>query len=260
MKPYRTLLAAIATLPTLMPLAPPAFAHDLPVGDGKVTAYPAVGNVFACNQNFRTVGAPTGTFPIARSDPAYAFDTNTNSIAKVAMAFSVPSQPAKAETPGRLSRGMIGFTVTGVAFYNALDDAGNDAAAHEVQDLCSGHPQGRGQYHYHSSSPCLAGADRNALVGWALEGYPILGMVDASGRALGNADLDACHGCSENISIEWRTYDYAYRLTPEYPYTLGCFTGKVQRDTIKAIRAAMGPPRQRGVRGNLGQGPNARTR
>jgi hypothetical protein len=311
MKPYRTLLAALATLPALMPLAPPAFAHDLPVGDGKVTAYPAVGNVFACNQNFRTsgarhvgdwfhgdtwnpldkphvqgkvtwpqarfdiksngnqltvtgnglpVGAPTGTFPIARSDPAYAYDTNPNSIAKVAMEFSIPSQPAKAKTPGCLSMGMIGFTVTGVAFYNALDDAGNDAAAHEVQDLCNGHPQGKGQYHYHSSSPCLAGADRNALVGWALDGYPILGMVDASGRALSNADLDACHGRSENISIEGRAYDYAYRLTPEYPYTLGCFTGMVQRDTIKAIRAAMGPPRQRGVRGNLGQGPNARTR
>ena len=97
MKPYRTLRAALASLSALMRLAPPAFAHDLPVGDGKVTAYPAVGNVFACNQNFRTVGAPTGTFPIARSDPAYTYDANTNSIAKVAMAFSVPSQPAKAK-------------------------------------------------------------------------------------------------------------------------------------------------------------------
>ena len=55
--------------------------------------------------------------------------------------------------------GMIGFTVTGVALYNALDAAGRDAAAHEVQDLCDGHPQGRGQYHYHSSSPCLPGAE-----------------------------------------------------------------------------------------------------
>ena len=40
----------------------------------------------------------------------------------------------------------------------------------------------RGQYHYHSASPCLPGARENALVGWALDGYPILGMRDAQAR------------------------------------------------------------------------------
>jgi YHYH protein len=88
--------------------------------------------------------------------------------------------------------GMIGFTVNGVAFYNALDDAGNDAAAHEVQDLCDGHPQGKGQYHYHSGSSCLP-KGKNAVVGWALDGYPILSMYDAAGKFLTNADLDVCH-------------------------------------------------------------------
>jgi YHYH protein len=113
--------------------------------------------------------------------------------------------------------GMIGFTVTGVAIYRALDDAGLDAAAHEVQDLCNGHPQGQGQYHYHNGSPCLPGADSNAVVGWALDGYPILGL----------------------------TYASAYRLTPEYPDTMGCFSGQVMRETQAAIRQAMGPARVR---------------
>jgi hypothetical protein len=191
------------------------------------------------------VGQPTGKFPIARNDPAYAYDTNPNPIQPLELDFEIPRQPSKARQPGCLPMGMIGFTVTGVAIYSALDDAGRDAAAHEVQDLCNGHPQGKGQYHYHNSSPCLPGAEENAVVGWALDGYPILGMRDASGALVKNEDLDACHGRAEPVTVSGISYDYAYRLTQEYPYSLGCFTGQVMRQTRQSIRAAMGPPKQR---------------
>ncbi len=199
------------------------------------------------------VGQLTGSFPIQRSDPAYAYDTNPNPILQIALDFTIPRAPRKAAEPGCLSMGMIGFTTTGVALYNALDDAGLDAAAHEVQDLCNGHPQGKGQYHYHNSSPCVPGADRNAHVGWALDGYPILGMRDAGGALLDNADLDACHGRAEPVSIGGLTYDYAYRLTAEYPYILGCYTGQVLPATTASIRAQMGPPRQQVGRGQRHQ-------
>ena len=43
--------------------------------------------------------------------------------------------------------GMVGIALNGVVVYNALDDAGRDAAAYEVQDQCGGHPQGSGEYH-----------------------------------------------------------------------------------------------------------------
>lgn len=188
---------------------------------------------------------PTGTFPIASNDPAFQFDTNPNPITSIAMSFSIPLHPYPENIPSCLSMGMIGFTITGVAFYNALDDAGKDAAAHEVQDLCDGHPQGKGQYHYHSSSPCLPGANQNKIVGWALDGYPILGMVDGSGRQITNADLDACHGREEIVSTNGRTYNYAYRITAEYPYIMGCFTGKVLEETTQSLRASMGIPKQR---------------
>src|SRR5690606_23071745 len=112
-------------------------------------------------------GQPTGIFPIAHDDPAYQYDTNPNPIQAQDLSFKIPLKPTRAASPSCLPMGMIGFTNTGVALYNALDDAGRDAAAHEVQDLCDGHPQGKGQYHYHSSSPCLPGADRNEVVGWA---------------------------------------------------------------------------------------------
>ncbi len=204
-------------------------------------------DMLAVKSNGLPVDEPTGTFPIARDDPAYAYDTNPNPIAPQNLGFDIPLSPARAATPGCLPMGMIGFTVTGVAFYNALDDAGRDAAAHEVQDLCDGHPQAKGQYHYHSSSPCLPHAQENAVVGWALDGYPILGMVDAAGKQLTNADLDACHGRAEKVVVDGRSYDYAYRLTREYPYTLGCFSGQVLQETRQSIRQSMGPPRRRGA-------------
>lgn len=193
------------------------------------------------------VDQPTGIFPISPDDPAYVFDTNPNPIEAQSLAFDIPLDPVTASEPGCLPMGMIGFTLTGVAFYNALDDAGLDAAAHEVQDLCNGHPQGKGQYHYHNSSPCLPGADSNAVIGWALDGYPILGMRDAENRQITNADLDDCHGRAEKVSVDGRIYNYAYRLTAEYPYTLGCFSGQVLAETRQSIRQSMGLPRQRGA-------------
>lgn len=198
------------------------------------------------------VGQPTGAFPIDPSDPVFAFDTNPNPIRPQTLDFRIPAVPTRAEQPGCLPMGMIGFTLTGVALYNALDDAGNDAAAHEVQDLCNGHPQGKGQYHYHNSSPCLPGADRNAVVGWALDGYPILGSRDSQGRPLGNTDLDVCHGRKEDLLIDGRRYDYAYRMTAEYPYIIGCFSGQQLPETRQSIRKSMGPPRER--RGGRGPG------
>lgn len=199
-------------------------------------AMTARSDAVAVKGNGLPVGQPTGQFPITPGDPAYRYDTNPNSIRAQSLSFDIPANPRKATTPGCLPMGMIGFTTTGVALYNALDDAGRDAAAHEIQDNCDGHPQMTGQYHYHSGSPCLPGRDANQPVGWALDGYPILGMRDATGKLIRNADLDACHGRAERMTIAGRRYDYAYRLTPEYPYILGCFTGQVTEATLRAIR------------------------
>lgn len=272
-----------------------AAAQELPIGDGRVTSHPAVGNVFACSTTFRVGGArhdgpwmhgetwnpaekphvagrilwpeatwtltpggselliegnglpvdqPTGIFPIAMGDSVYRYDPNPNRIAAQDLEFAIPARPTFAAEPGCLPMGMIGFTTTGVALYNALDAAGLDAAAHEIQDLCDGHPQATSQYHYHNGSPCIPGADADSLVGWALDGFPILGRRDAHGAELTNDDLDACHGRSETVTVDGRTYQYAYRLTREYPYSLGCFKGQVLASTLRDIRAGLLPARQ----------------
>ncbi len=201
---------------------------------------------------------PTGNFPIARSDPAYQYDTNPNPIAAQNLDFSIPAEPQMASQPGCLRRGMIGFTLNGVALYNALDDAGLDAAAHEVQDECGGHPSGRGQYHYHAGSPCIPRINENAVVGYAIDGFPIMGSVGADGNAFTNAGLDVCHGRPEAVSVDGREYSYAYRVTAEYPYTLGCYKGVVARGINRAIREGLNERRQRG--GNRGNQQRQRDR
>jgi YHYH protein len=197
------------------------------------------------------VDEPTGRFPIEPSDSAYRYDTNPNHIEAQHLAFEIPAHPAAAPEPGCLPMGMIGFTVTGVAFYNALDDAGRDAAAHEIQDDCDGHPQANAQYHYHSASPCIPGVASDAVVGWALDGFPILGLKHADGSWVTDAQLDACHGRAERVTVDGRTYAYAYHLTREYPYTLGCFTGRVAARTLHDVHAGLDPSR-RGARGGRG--------
>jgi len=187
---------------------------------------------------------PTGAFPISPRDSAYRYDTNPNRVGAQHLDFEIPLRPVVAARPSCLPMGMIGFTVTGVALYSALDDAGRDAAAHEIQDDCDGHPQANAQYHYHSASPCIPGVDGNQLVGWALDGFPILGMRDGTGAELTDRDLDACHGRKEDVVVDGRRYAYAYHMTRTYPYTLGCFSGELLDSTLRAVRAGLEPSRR----------------
>jgi len=97
--------------------------------------------------------------------------------------------------------GMIGFALTSVALFNALDGMGRDAPAHEIQDTCQGHPERNGQYHYHDHSPRMidkrsAAGGHSDSVGYALDGFGIYGLCGSSGRLMTNADLGACHGHS----------------------------------------------------------------
>jgi hypothetical protein len=122
--------------------------------------------------------------------------------------------------------GMIGFALSGAAIFSAFDAGGRDAPAHEIQDRCNGHPERSSQYHYHNWSPCLGAADGDAPVGWMLDGFPILGPLDAGGREITNADLDLCHGRVGPVRIDGRIVTiYHYRFTLEFPYTIGCFRG-----------------------------------
>jgi hypothetical protein len=187
------------------------------------------------------VNHTTGVFPIASSDPAYAYDRNPNQIAAQTLSWTLAANPTAAAKPSCTPLGPIGVLSDGVLLYNALDGEGRDAAAHEVLDACAGHPDMSSSYHHHDIPPCILSRDvkgKSILVGYALDGYGIYLTEDASGALPSNTALDACHGTTSVVPWNGKpTRIYRYVATLEYPYTVGCFHG-----TAVSSGRAQGPP------------------
>ena len=168
----------------------------------------------------------TGTFPIAVDDPAFQYDRNPNAIAEQTFTVSLPAAPTVADRPSCLPRGAIGVLRNGVYLFAAVDEANRDAVAWETQDLCDGHPEQSGSYHYHGIPSCLieAASGPSTVVGFALDGFPIVVERDAEGNLPTNADLDECHGRTSPILLDGEMVEtYHYSATLEFPYVIGCF-------------------------------------
>jgi YHYH protein len=169
----------------------------------------------------------TGTFPIANSDPARAYDRNPNSISDaLQFTWSLPVTPTPSSTPHCLGLGAVGVLLNGVILFSAVDARGDDAVAHELQDACQGHPEQSDAYHHHSVSLCVTdtATGPSTVVGWSLDGYPIVVERDEQGILPTNADLDECHGRTSPILLDGEIVEtYHYSATLEYPYTIGCF-------------------------------------
>ena len=171
----------------------------------------------------------TGVYPVQKDDEAYKYDRNPHSIEEQDLAISLPAVPELAAEASCLGRGVIGIMLSGVPLYNALDEMGRDAVAHEIQDSCEGHPQEEGQYHYHSESDCFEDDEQghSALLGYALDGFGIYGKYGDGGVLLHTEDLDVCHGHSHEILWDGEVREiYHYHFTDDYPYSLGCFMGE----------------------------------
>jgi YHYH protein len=171
---------------------------------------------------------PTGRFPISPKDDAYSYDRNPNTITRKEYQLDLPALPQIAKVASCLPMGKIGVLINGGYFFNALDEKGEDAVAHEIQDTCQGHPEHHGAYHYHNVTSCLEekGSNHSALVGYALDGFGIYGHRGETGKVLTNADLDQCHGHTHEITWNGKPIKlYHYHATWEYPYTVGCYRG-----------------------------------
>lgn len=176
--------------------------------------------------NALPISHTTGTFPVASSDPAAAYDKNPNTISAQTIRQALPADPAYLSTPNCMG-GEAGIMLTGVPLFNAFDAGLRDAPAHELQDSCDGHPQGSGEYHYHSLSACMKDTSVSTVLGYAYDGFPITGPLVASGKYLTTEDLDECHGLTSEVVIDGtKKVTYHYVMTQDFPYSVSCFRGK----------------------------------
>ena len=126
--------------------------------------------------------------------------------------------------------GIIAISTTGVPIFNGFDAGGRDAVANEIQDVCDGHPDISGTYHYHSGSSCILdsskGETHSDLVAYAIDGFGLYGKYGENGKLLFTKDLDECHGHTHIILWDGKTKEmYHYHSSPDFPYTISCFRG-----------------------------------
>src|SRR5262249_19569562 len=112
-------------------------------------------------------GHQTGTFPAPR---------NPNRIQPQTYRFYIPLRPRDAAQPTQLPRGgPIAIALSGIPFYNPNNAEGRNAVEgpyREEFDLCNGHPDPPGRYHYHQYSPCIApdrGPGHSPVIGYAFD-------------------------------------------------------------------------------------------
>ncbi|XP_071509568.1 uncharacterized protein [Diadema antillarum] len=156
----------------------------------------------------------------------YPNNENPNSIEEQSNQYTVPQEPQVASTTTCLPGGPIAIAVNGIVIYNPWDADGENAVegdGAEVFDMCDGHPDENGRYHYHRQpSSCLFDIESGVpspMIGVALDGYAIYGPVDENGNTLTSSDLDECHGRYNSDGV------YQYHTTADFPYILGCYKG-----------------------------------
>ena len=170
------------------------------------------------------LGHTTGVFPVASSDPAYAYDRNPNSIKAQNFIYRLNADPTYG-SPNCIG-GQVGIMLTGVALFSGFDAGGRDAGAWEVQDSCNGHPEVTGAYHYHTLSSCIKDTSVKTVIGFALDGFPITGPQLAPGNILTSSDLDECHGLTSQIVLDGKDVTtYHYVMTQDFPYSVSCYRG-----------------------------------
>lgn len=231
-------------------------------GSNSATTYAAAGSVFAMStdpvagtRSFKGNGLPSfsmGTFPVQSGTAAYpyyaALPGGTNpytgqeyssaaaiGISPYDITSTIPLNPvATGYYP--INSLIVGITLTGAVWHNEVANDSNNNWYSPVNalplDQCWGHPYSQ-QYHLHGYSwkcfPNQGTSGQSPVFGFALDGFPITGPRGADGKMITNAQLDQCHGMESEITMPDGTkkYTYHYVLNREYPYSVGCFRGKV---------------------------------
>lgn len=159
-------------------------------------------------------------------------------------AWHVPLTPVRSASPVStlLSNKASGVALNGVPIFAPTRQDGTSYSAmndpHLIGELdnCGGHAGRAEDYHYHYGSSCLIdelGGRSGELVGYGLDGYPILGLTEPDGSAV--KGLDNCHGHYQ------KGLGYHYHLTTTAPYVMNCYHGKVDTSAQPFTNPMRGP-------------------
>lgn len=228
----------------------------------ETTGTDTAGNTGVQYRYFKGNGLPSfamGQFPVQPGTPAYSYynalpggsqDYPTADLIPVA-AYNLesyipkfptanPKDPDGKVLPGPISSLIVGISLYGAAWHLEMANSStswyNPSSALPL-DQCWGHPYNK-QYHLHGYSwkcfPNQGTSGPSPLFGYALDGYGIYGPRGEDGQMITNAQLDECHGHTAAVMWDGKmTNIYHYHLNREYPYSIGCFHGKV--DYAKAL-------------------------
>lgn len=160
--------------------------------------------------------------------PHQGMIVNPNLIQEQNLMFRIPMYPEIAPQTTETNLGPIGVATNGVALYNQY--AGRTMTGQWIPltneiatfDIYNGHPQQTGMYHYHLEPFYLTEYDSTALIGWALDGFPIYGPYNDGGTL---PVLDESNG-EFGVMPEYPDGIYHYHVTDTEPYMVGSFKGK----------------------------------
>ncbi|MEM9365216.1 MAG: YHYH protein [Planctomycetota bacterium] len=163
-------------------------------------------------------------------------------------AWKLPLQPKLADNPISVRtqplRGAIAIAINGVPIFCALNNRGEDAYLLGELDQWGGHC-GRGDdYHYHTAPVHLESVvGKGQPIAFALDGFPIYGITDADGSAVG--ELDTYNGQFDEDG------NYHYHATETFPYINGGLRGQVSLagDQVEQPRDSPLRPGQAPLRG-----------
>lgn len=152
------------------------------------------------------------------------FKKNPNSIAEQSFTFKIPINPTVATNHAATPLGPIGVALNGVPLYNQYAGPNNQALTGEIAsfDQFYGHPQQSGQYHYHVEPIYLTTvkSTKSGLMGFLLDGFPVYGPLEESGKTVANSELDVYHGHT-HATIDFPKGIYHYHFTADAPYLNG---------------------------------------
>lgn len=193
----------------------------------------------------------------------------------VTITMLIPAHPKKAARPQELGIvAKLGVSLTGVPIFSEAPQI-HHLGDMPALDLCGGHVDPGGWYHWHATASdietafktegveasCAVHQDPKALFGYAFDGYEIYGSQDPDGSI--PDDLDDCQGHFGPTPSGAETYHY--HASEDFPNLPPCLTGvTAQRNFAttadRGIGAVRSTPRAEGNRPGRNAGPMARGR